>query len=176
MNKPRYSLFHSFMQKIAASRPGSWFFSRTEHHFDRIFLKLSGGRMTLTGILSGLPVIVLTTTGAKTGLPRSLPVLGIRDTAHPNQFAIIAHNWGRHHHPAWYFNLKKKPHASCSIDGQVKTYIAREANGEEYDRFWQSASETYIGFPLYKQRVVDRSIPIMILTPEDSSSLLHKTN
>jgi deazaflavin-dependent oxidoreductase (nitroreductase family) len=170
MAKRRYSRFHSFIQKIASSRPGAWFCSRTFHHFDKIFFKLSSGRMTLSSIMTGLPVGVLTTTGAKSGLPRTLPVLCIRAADDPNLLAIIASNWGQHHHPAWYFNLKANPLAACSMSGRVRTYRTHEANDEEYTRFWQSASETYHGFALYKQRARERRIPIMVLTPEELPS------
>jgi deazaflavin-dependent oxidoreductase (nitroreductase family) len=170
MVKRRYSLFNSFIQKLASSRPGSWFFARTLHHMDGFFLKVSNGRMTMTHILSGLPMVILTTTGAKSGLPRTLPLACIRDTNDPGQFAVIASNWGQHHHPAWYFNLKANPRATGVIDGQAKKYLAHEANDDEYARFWQGAMEAYLGFPLYKQRAGKRHIPIMVLTPEGSTT------
>jgi deazaflavin-dependent oxidoreductase (nitroreductase family) len=166
MTKRRYSVLQSLIQKIASSRPGAWFLSRTLYHIDRIFLKASNGRATLTSIGTGLPVVILTTTGAKSGLIRTSPLVGIRDINNPNLIAIIASNFGQHHHPAWYFNLKANPRATCSIDGRARTYIAYEARDEEYQRFWQIASEIYIGYPLYKQRTGGRYIPIMILTPE----------
>jgi len=166
MAKRRYSLFQSFAQKIASSRPGAWFLSRTLHQFDRIFLKVSNGQMTMSNILTGLTVVTLTTIGAKSGLHRTLPLVCIHDADDPNLLAFIASNWGQRHHPAWYFNLKAHPRATCTISNQVRTYIAHEANGEEYERFWRCASETYIGYPLYKQRAGGRHIPIMILKPE----------
>ena len=165
MTRKSYSLFHSLMQKIASSRPGAWFTSGTLHHFDHIFLKLTGGRSTMTSLVAGLPVVILTTTGAKSGLPRTLPLLCIRDEQDPTTFALIASNWGQAHYPAWYFNLKAKPHATCSIRDQIGEYMAHEASGEEYERFWQYAGNTYIGYPLYKQRVGKRRIPIMVMTP-----------
>ena len=161
-----YSLFHSSMQKIASTRPGAWFYSRTLHYFDRFVLRLSGGRSTLTGIVTGLPVLFLTTTGAKSGLPRTLPLLFIRDPNNSASFALIASNWGQEHYPAWYFNLKANPNAACSINGQTKKYVAHEAGGDEYEQFWQAATNTYLGYSLYKQRVGEkRRIPIMVLTP-----------
>jgi len=63
------------------------------------------------------------------------------------------------------FNLKANPRAVGAIRGQIETYIAHEASGEEYDRFWQYAANTYPGYPLYKHRVGARRIPIMIMTP-----------
>ena len=150
MAKQQYSLIHSSMQKIASSRPGAWFFSRTQHHFDRVLLKLSNERLTLTSILAGLPVVIVTSIGAKSGLPRSAPLLRIQDDADPNTFAIIASNWGQGHHPAWYYNLKANPRATCLLDGQTYDYVAHEASGDEYEKFWQLAIDTYIGFPSYK--------------------------
>ena len=165
MNPKSYAPFHSLMQKIASSRPGAWFYSRTLHHFDRLVLKVTGGRSTLTSIVTGLPVVIVTTTGAKSGLPRTLPLLYVRDQRDSTTFAIIASNWGQAHYPAWYFNLKANPHATCSIQGQTEEYVARKASGEEYERFWQSATNTYLGYSLYKQRVGKRSIPVMVMTP-----------
>jgi deazaflavin-dependent oxidoreductase (nitroreductase family) len=166
MNQRRFSFFHGFVQKIASSRPGAWFFARTLHYFDRIVFKVSGGRATMTSALAGLPVVLLTTTGAKSGLPRTLPLLCIRDERNPHIFALVASNLGQRHYPAWYINLKVNPRAIGSIRGQAETYVAHEASGEEYERFWQCAANTYIGYPLYKQRVGERRIPIMIMTPE----------
>lgn len=165
MTQKKYNPFQSVMQRISASLPGAWFFARTLHHFDAIFLRLSGGRMTMTNLLSGLPVVVMTTTGAKSGLPRTLPLLYIRDESDPTAFAIIATNWGQHHHPAWFFNLKANPRATCSIAGETGQYKAHEATGEEYARLWQNALDTYIGYPLYKKRIRGRDIPIMVMTP-----------
>ena len=152
---------------ISASRPGAWLFSHVLHHCDRLALKLSKGRSTLTSALSGLPVIMLTTTGAKSGLTRTVPLLGIYDPNHPNDpdyLAIIASNWGQKHYPAWYFNLKANPNATGVINGSTYSYLSREASGAEYDKFWQTASKMYIGFPRYKERASNRHIPIMILT------------
>ncbi len=155
----------SFNQSIAASKPGVWFFSRTMHHFDGFFLKLSNNRVTLTSLIAGLPIVILTCKGAKSGLPRTLPLIYIQDESDPTVFALIATNWGRKHYPAWYFNLRANPRATCSIAGKEGEYQAHEAQAEEYDRFWQSATETYLGYPLYKQRIVGRRVPIMVLKP-----------
>jgi deazaflavin-dependent oxidoreductase (nitroreductase family) len=145
MNKNRYSFFHAFVQTVASSRPGAWFYARSLHYFDRVFFKLSGGRATMTGALAGLPVVILTTTGAESGLPRTLPLLCIRDKRNPATFALVASNWGQSHYPAWYFNLKAHPRAIGSIRGRAETYVVHEASGEEDERFWQYAANTYVG-------------------------------
>ncbi|MFQ5422305.1 MAG: nitroreductase family deazaflavin-dependent oxidoreductase [Anaerolineae bacterium] len=164
MARKNYSLFHSSMQKLAASPPGAWFFSRTQHHFDRVILKLTNNKATMTSILAGLPVVILTSTGAKSGLPRKAPLLCIQDDSDPNKIAVIATNWGQSHYPAWYYNLKANPRATGLISGHNGDYSVHEAEGDEYDKFWQLAADTYIGYPLYKKRINNRHIPIMILT------------
>ncbi|MBP1467209.1 nitroreductase family deazaflavin-dependent oxidoreductase [Candidatus Chloroploca sp. M-50] len=166
MPSKQYAPFRLIMQKIAASSPGSWYYARTLHFVDGIALRLSGGRLTMTSLFTGLPVVSVTTTGAKSGLPRTVPLLCIRDERDPANFAIIATNWGQKQYPAWYFNLKANPRATCSLTGKTGTYLAHEAVDEEYARFWQYASNTYFGYPLYKQRIHARSIPIMVMTPD----------
>jgi deazaflavin-dependent oxidoreductase (nitroreductase family) len=153
------------MQRIVSSRAATWLFSRFMRHFDRLFMALTGGRATLTGIGLGLPVVILVTRGAKSGLVRTHFLLCIRDQVEQNAFAVVASNWGQRHYPAWYFNLKANPHAICSIGGRAGEYVAHEAVGEEYERFWAHAVRTYIGYSLYKQRAGGRRIPIMVMTP-----------
>jgi len=167
MTRKKVGPVQSIMQSIAASKPGSWFFARTLHHFDRFFLWISGGRITMSTILAGLPELNLTTTGAKSGLARSIPLIYIRDETNPGTFALIASNWGQKRYPSWYFNLKANPQATAVIAGKSGEYVAREASGDEYERFWQQAVDTYAGYPNYKERIHGgRSIPIMVLSPK----------
>ncbi|MEN8173033.1 MAG: nitroreductase/quinone reductase family protein [Chloroflexota bacterium] len=165
MTKRKYTTLQRFGQKITSTRPGAWFFSKNLHYFDRVVLKLTKNRSTLTGILSGIPVVILTCKGAKSGLARSVPLLGILDETGAGKVALIASNWGQDHHPSWYYNLKANPDAQCSLKGQVQEYKAHEAQGEEYARFWGEATDTYMGFPHYKRWAGDRQIPIMVLAP-----------
>ncbi len=165
MARRPYSAFHSLNQKIASTRLGSWLYGRTLHHMDHAFLKLTRGRTTLSSALAGLPEVMVTTVGARSGLPRTIPLLCIRDEADPKTFALVASNWGQRHNPAWYYNLKANPHARCSFDRQTGKYVAHEATGEEYEKFWQRAVEAYIGYPLYQQRAGGRHIPIIVMSP-----------
>ena len=121
--------------------------------------------MTMSSLVAGVPLVVVTTTGARSGLPRTVPLLCIRDELDPATFALIATNWGQAQYPAWYFNLKANPRAACSIAGETGQYMAHKAVGEEYARFWQYAADTYLGYPLYRQRIHGRNIPIMVMTP-----------
>ena len=164
MSARHYHWYQTLMHKVASTPAGVWFFSRTLPSEDRFLFRLTGGRYTVSSILTGLPVVTMTTTGAKSGLPRTVPLLYIRDDQNPGSFALIGSNWGQKHSPSWYHNLKAHPRATCTIDGQTKDYVAQEVSGEAYERFWQHAVNTYLGFPLYKQRA-GRRIPILVMTP-----------
>lgn len=83
----------------------------------------------------------------------------------PNTFALVASNFGQDHNPAWYYNLKANPCATCVIDGKSGEYMAHEAQGEEYEQYWRSAVEMFAGYALYKQRTMRKHIPIMVMRP-----------
>lgn len=165
MPRKPLSTMQRFMQRIASTRAGAWFLARTQHHLDRICFRLSGGRTTLAGLMTGLPVVVVEAKGAKSGVVRAIPLLCIEDEVNPGHFAIVASNFGQGHHPAWYFNLRVHPRARCTLDGRVNDCLATEAEGVEYDRFWGYALATYMGFPHYRQWAGSRRIPILVMTP-----------
>lgn len=165
MAKRHYCEFHTLMQRIASTRFGSWLFARISHQLDRAFLKLTRGRTAQSSLLTGVPVVMMTTRGAKSGLLRTVPLPCIRDEADPRTFALIASNWGQLHDPAWYYNLKATSHARCSMGAQTAEYVAHEATGEEYEKLWRFAVDTYFGYRLYQQRTCGRQIPIMVMSP-----------
>ena len=106
--------------------------------------------------------------GERSGKPRSVARLFVRIEDKPGVFAIVVTNFGRSQYPAWYRNLKSNPEAKRTIDGNTKRYVAREADAEEYDRYWQLAANTYSGFMKYKRRIGDkRPIPDMVMRPKD---------
>ena len=159
----------SLTKKLAASNFGIWFFAPLLHHLDAAVLGLTGGRRTLSGLVTGVPTVVVTTTGARTGKSRTLTLLRVPDETNPRVFAVIATNWARPRLPGWYLNLKANPRAVCSIDGRTGTYTAHEAGGAEYDRFWKGAVAIFPGYLGYKRRLADRRhIPIMVMQPDES--------
>jgi deazaflavin-dependent oxidoreductase (nitroreductase family) len=157
--------FQNMVLKLAATRPAAWLLSGSLHRIDRLCLRCTGGRVSMTSLLTGLPVVHVTTTGAKSGLPRSTPLLCIRDEAEPRNLVLIATNFGQERCPAWYFNLKAHPQAACSIGGDVQHYLAHEACDDEYARLWQLAARTYAGYAMYKQRIHGRRVPVIVMTP-----------
>lgn len=160
-----YSSFQTSMQVIASTRFGSWLLPKTHHHVDRFLLKLTNNRTNLTSTLTGLPVVLLKAKGAKSGKLRTTPLLCVGDESGSGKFALIASNYGKKNHPSWYYNLKANPLARCSINGQERDYVAREAKGEEYAKYWQTAMDAYLGFSKYQEQAGDRHIPIMIMEP-----------
>jgi F420H(2)-dependent quinone reductase len=151
------------VQPIVASRLGSWIFARTLHPLDRLLLRLSHGRVSIPGVATGLPVIMLTTIGAKSGQPRTVPLVGLRDG---DKVVVIASNFGQTHHPAWYYNLRANPQATVKLPDHTGTYLAREATPAEWQSYWRRATDLYVGFPKYQQRAHGRAIPIIVLTPK----------
>ena len=159
----RANWLQRIVKRITSSRPGAWFFSHTLHHMDCAVIRLSKGRHTLTAMLGGVPVVTLTTTGARSGRPRTVPLVGIEDG---EDVFLIASNWGRARHPAWYHNLRANPEAQVSIRGRARTYVAREAVDAEREVYWRRAVSIYAGYAAYAQRTGGREIRVMVLTPK----------
>jgi deazaflavin-dependent oxidoreductase (nitroreductase family) len=155
--------FYRFMRSFAATAPVSWLFARTLHHIDRPVFRLTKGRHTFASLVSGLPVVMLTTTGAKSGKSRTLPLLGFPDG---ERMVVIASNYGQLHHPAWYYNLLANPEAEINVEGMTRRVVARETEGEERRRLWRRGLEVYPGWSGYERRAGGRSIPVLALSPD----------
>ena len=168
MSRHRYP-HQRLIFNLASSRYGAFIFRRFAHRLDNYIIHLTKGRTSITQILTGVPVVKMTTMGAKSNLPRTVTVLFLHAEDGSNKLAAIASNWGQSHYPAWYHNLKKNPQATCVVAGQTADYLAYEAEGDEYDQFWNLALDVYPGFRQYKQRVGEqRHIPIMVFTHIDA--------
>lgn len=152
---------------LASTRIGMFVFSHTLHHLDALGLALTAGRVHVSRVLGGVPVIRLTATGAKTGKKRTLPLIGVPDG---ENVILVASNWGRERHPAWYHNLRANPQAQIGDDGRTRPVIAHEATGAEYDRCWRKAVSLYPPYAAYRRRVQNRHIPLMVLEPTPSGS------
>lgn len=153
-------------QWVAGTRPGVWALARTLHHVDEALLSLSGGRVVLAEAVAGIPVVELTTTGARTGTRRTVPVLGLRDG---DGWVLVASNWGRQRHPAWYHNLRANPEVTVDDGTTERRYVARVATGEERGRHWGRATGVYPGFEAYRRRSGDRTIPVVVLEPVEGA-------
>jgi deazaflavin-dependent oxidoreductase (nitroreductase family) len=143
-------------------QPVTAFFAPRAHQVDKTILKLTRGKFTLSEIL-GWEIIQLTTTGAKTGQPRTLPLIGLFDG---EKIALIASSFGRRHNPAWYYNLKAHPECQVRSSKRTGSYIARETEGDEYKKYWELGVSYYEGYEKYKERASHRHIPVMVLEPK----------
>ena len=136
--------------------------ARILHHADNFVLRLNGGRFTITSAIAGLPTILLTTRGAKSGLQRTLPIACVSDG---ENYALIATNFGQSHFPSWYHNLMANAECTIRVGDKVRTFIAKEIHGDEYDHYWKMAVDIYAGYAAYKERTA-RRIPVMLLEPK----------
>ncbi|MFJ5557016.1 nitroreductase family deazaflavin-dependent oxidoreductase [Streptomyces sp. NPDC093250] len=119
----------------------------------------SGGTKGTTLQNTGLPVILLTSVGAKSGKLRKTPLMRVE---HEGRYAVVASLGGAPTHPVWYHNLKADPRVELQ-DGQSKwDMTAREVTGEEKAEWWARAVEAYPPYADY-QRKTDREIPVFVL-------------
>ena len=135
---------------------------RVQHPIDAALLKLTGGRVSMTQSLSGVAVIELTTTGAKSGLARSMPLVGIFDG---ERLALIASNFGQEHNPAWYHNIAAHPDdVRVVVDGVETAVTAEQLHDDARARAWAQICAAQPRFAKYAEKT-DRVIPIIKLTP-----------
>lgn len=119
----------------------------------------SGGTEGTT--MKGLPVIILTTKGAKSGKIRKTPLMRVE---HDGRYAVVASLGGAPKHPVWYFNVAAHPQVELQ-DGPVKRdYVAREVSGDEKAQWWRRAVEAFPDYADY-QKKTDREIPVFVLDP-----------
>ena len=150
------------LRRAASSGPGSWLFARLLHRIDRPVYRLTRGRHTFASLLSGIPVVMLTTIGARTGRPRTVPVLGLPT---PDGLAVIASNFGQHRHPGWYHNLRAHPEGVVAVDGRSRRFRAVEADGDTRRRIWEEGLRVYPGWSQYERRASNRRIAVFVLEP-----------
>ena len=112
----------------------------TANRLDQGITKVTGGRRILAGIATGIPAVMLITTGAKSGEPRTVAVWGI---PHPDGLALIASNFGGAEHPGWYHNLKATPEVTVSVEGDTWQATARTPTPRERDEIWAKGPEIY---------------------------------
>lgn len=121
-----------------------------------LLIRLSQGR--IGSRLGKQRILILHTVGRKSGQERAIPIAYFE---HEGRYLIVASNWGKEKNAAWYLNLKKNSHATLEVQGQAIAVIAREAQGEEYERLWKFVTERHPPYLEY-QKMTTRTIPLMI--------------
>ena len=147
-------------QKVAASGPGAWVFQRTLYPIDKWLYRLTKGRLTVPGLMAGLPVIMLTTTGAKTGKDRTMPLVGIPID---DDIAVIGSNYGQRSTPGWVYNLRTKAEATVTHGSESIEVTARAATEAETEGAFEAGAAFYAGFPKYRERASHREIEVFVL-------------
>jgi deazaflavin-dependent oxidoreductase (nitroreductase family) len=123
----------------------------------------SGGTEGTTLRDTGLPVVIITNRGARSGKIRKTPVMRIE---HDGSYAAIASQGGAPTHPRWYYNLRADPFVELQDGSRVQDMIAREVTGDERAQWWERAVAAYSPYAEYQQRTT-RQIPVFVLEPAD---------
>ena len=106
-------------------------------------------------------MLLLTTTGRKTGQNHTVPLLYLTDD---ERLVVIASYGGRGYYPAWYLNLSDDPVVTVQLPGRTLEMVARAANPDERQQWWPRIVEAYDGYRVYQSRT-EREIPVVLLQP-----------
>lgn len=122
--------------------------------------RMSGGRIG-GSFAGGAPILLLTTTGRKSGQPRTAPLLYLEDEG---KIILVASQGGMTNSPQWYYNLEANPEAEVELGTEKKKVRSRRATDEEKAALWPKLVAMYKDYDLYQART-ERNIPVMILSP-----------
>jgi deazaflavin-dependent oxidoreductase (nitroreductase family) len=122
--------------------------------------RLTGGRIGWK--IGPARVLLLTTTGRKSGRPRTQPLLYTPAGA---GYAVIASKGGAARHPLWYLNLRANPNVEVTVGRETRKLRARDAEGEERERLWRAMTRIYAGYDRYAEKT-SRNIPVVVLEPD----------
>lgn len=143
---------------LVSKRWGRSLSARVYTPLDKLLYRITRGRR---GLSPPAAVLLLTTTGRKSGQPRRVPVLYLRDG---DRLWVVASNYGRERHPAWSANLLADPDASVSIRGRERDVRARVASDDEKRALWPRLLELYPAWKAYATWT-DRSFRVFCLEP-----------
>jgi deazaflavin-dependent oxidoreductase (nitroreductase family) len=116
------------------------------------------------GELRGMPIIVLTTVGAKSGKLRKTALMRVE---HDGVYAVVASLGGAPKHPVWYFNIIAQPHVELQDRAVKRDFLAREITGDEKAQWWERAVAAYPPYADYQEKT-SREIPVFVLEPMQS--------
>jgi F420H(2)-dependent quinone reductase len=150
------------IEPIAVTGAARWWLINVAPTIDRALFRLSGGRFT------SLPanVLFLTHTGARSGKKRETPLVYFTDG---DDVVVMASNYGREGHPAWYYNVRANPEVEVRAGGRSVRCRARVTEGEDRERLWGLAKQLTRAYANYESRASTREIQVIRLTPVDAS-------
>jgi deazaflavin-dependent oxidoreductase (nitroreductase family) len=117
----------------------------------------SGGREGTT--MRGMPVVILTTRGARSGKLRKSPLMRVE---HRGDYAVVASLGGAPKHPVWYYNVLANSHVELQDGPVVQEMVAREVHGREREQWWERAVAAFPDYAEYQTRT-ERQIPVFVL-------------
>lgn len=126
---------------------------------DKVLSRLSGGRFTMTGLI--VPTLVLVSTGAKTGQPRTSPLATMPDG--DDAFYVVGSNFGTEKHPAWTANLMKTPRAKVTYSGRTIDVDAHLLSDDEKAEVWPRLTKVWPTYDTYVAKT-DRNLRVFRLT------------
>jgi deazaflavin-dependent oxidoreductase (nitroreductase family) len=147
-------------QRFAASPIGARIFSRITRPFDALVDRVTKGRSSASQLLAGLPVVKVTTTGRRSGQPRTAPLIAV---PFGDDLALLGTNFGGASTPAWVHNLQADPAAQLEYRDRRVDVTARLATDDEFDQIFESARQYYVGYEKYRERVTGRDIVVFVL-------------
>jgi F420H(2)-dependent quinone reductase len=112
--------------------------------------------------VAGMPIVLLTLRGAKSGKLRYTPVMRVE---HEGRYAVVASKGGAPEHPVWYYNIKAHPEFPLQDGTATKQYVAREVDGAERAEWWERSVAAYPPYAEYQTKT-DRQIPVFVLDPK----------
>ena len=155
------SRMHTAVLRVTGTRASSRLMSKVVSPLDAAISRLTGGKFTATSQLSGLPLITLVTTGARSGERRENLLAAIPCG---DDLAVIASNFGQQESPGWVFNLRANPDATVIYGDQTVAVTARPADRDECEQVFIAGAAINPTFTQYRERITARTIPVFILT------------
>ena len=158
--KPR-NIVQRALRTMAKGKFGGWVALNVANKIDPPLMRATRG---LVKVPSGVPTVLLTHTGAKSGRKRTTPLAYFTDGSN---VILIASQTGKPTHPAWFHNLTANPDVELWARGRGGRYRAREAEGEERAHLWTLATTMYPGYEDYQRRAdaAGRRIPVVVCEP-----------
>jgi deazaflavin-dependent oxidoreductase (nitroreductase family) len=149
-------------QAVVASKAGSRVVSQFLPPLDTFVQRMTRHRQSAPSLVVGLPVLDVTTTGRRSGLPRTSHLIAI---PYAGSLALIGTNFGRRETPAWVLNLEAEPRATVSYRGTRVEVVARPATDDEMAEVLTLSERIYVGYRRYQDRITGRRLRVFVLEP-----------
>jgi deazaflavin-dependent oxidoreductase (nitroreductase family) len=148
------------MRLLVTTRPVAWLSARYLPKFDRLAYRVTRGTVTPSALITGLPIVEMTTTGARTGQPRTVRLLGIPDGG---DYLVVAANFGEKSNPAWYHNVRAFPRVTVTIGATSREYDVHELTGDQRAAGFDRALSLNPGWTRFREQAGSRDIPVLRL-------------